>query len=382
MSWRIKVVPSRGERIPEFPQELTDYIIDFLWDDRASLLNCCLTCRAWLPASRFQLFCRVNLQSQSTFDYIKGIVLRRLEMRRHLRHIHQLSISPPNNEVDWPVGQPWAHLVPYVLAGQIPHLGCLYMRNFSSRSLPLHPTFFAQLCRLRSLTWLAFHDSIFPNINVFHRLICSLPFLSTLALDCVSFGSHCTLSPTAFHKGDTPLRSLILRNLADPVSVALSQWISTAYRAVLSELEIAGINLAKLEFLAALERGSHDSLYATVNYEGSSASEWMFCVLSVWSLPLDIQIIMHRFAALLSVGHFTCVMDRGAFYRLLHQKWIHSVQGSFDSVPSCLVYCNYWRLSESSSKDTQQYLRIKLLHSVPRRRYVIIYHASLICNFY
>lgn len=38
------------------PPELTDRIIDFLHDDSAALKACSLTCRAWLPRSRFHKF--------------------------------------------------------------------------------------------------------------------------------------------------------------------------------------------------------------------------------------------------------------------------------------------------------------------------------------
>ncbi|KAJ3479441.1 hypothetical protein NLI96_g9060 [Meripilus lineatus] len=43
-------------RSPCFPQELTDMIIDQLWDDKPSLSVCCQVARCWLPSSRYHLF--------------------------------------------------------------------------------------------------------------------------------------------------------------------------------------------------------------------------------------------------------------------------------------------------------------------------------------
>ncbi|KAI0929374.1 hypothetical protein AcV7_010401 [Taiwanofungus camphoratus] len=38
-----------------FPTEIFELIIDVFWPNRQSLLACALTCRAWLPWSRFNI---------------------------------------------------------------------------------------------------------------------------------------------------------------------------------------------------------------------------------------------------------------------------------------------------------------------------------------
>ncbi|KAI0073165.1 hypothetical protein K474DRAFT_1603825, partial [Panus rudis PR-1116 ss-1] len=43
------------------PPELADYTLDFLHDDAATLGSCALTCKAWLPTSRFHLFHTLKL---------------------------------------------------------------------------------------------------------------------------------------------------------------------------------------------------------------------------------------------------------------------------------------------------------------------------------
>ena len=50
---------------PGIPPELSDRVIDFLHDDWRSLKACSLTCKAWLPASRFHLWNRVVLRCSS-----------------------------------------------------------------------------------------------------------------------------------------------------------------------------------------------------------------------------------------------------------------------------------------------------------------------------
>ncbi|KAI9068977.1 hypothetical protein FKP32DRAFT_1754150 [Trametes sanguinea] len=49
---------------PSFPQELCDAIIDECRRDIPSLLRCALTCSAWLPRSRLDLFSAVVLRTQ------------------------------------------------------------------------------------------------------------------------------------------------------------------------------------------------------------------------------------------------------------------------------------------------------------------------------
>ncbi|EMD35006.1 hypothetical protein CERSUDRAFT_96920 [Gelatoporia subvermispora B] len=47
---------------PIVPSELTDRIIDFLYNDKSSLKACSLTCRTWLPSSRFHKFRSIEIQ--------------------------------------------------------------------------------------------------------------------------------------------------------------------------------------------------------------------------------------------------------------------------------------------------------------------------------
>ncbi|KAJ7831181.1 hypothetical protein B0H13DRAFT_1522858, partial [Mycena leptocephala] len=46
----------------QMPPELTDRIMDFLWDSQPSLCACSLVCRKWLPASRHHLFDSITIR--------------------------------------------------------------------------------------------------------------------------------------------------------------------------------------------------------------------------------------------------------------------------------------------------------------------------------
>lgn len=54
---------------PDLPLELSDNIIDHLWDDSDSLATCTLVCRAWLPSARTHLFDTVKLVPRKWDDY-------------------------------------------------------------------------------------------------------------------------------------------------------------------------------------------------------------------------------------------------------------------------------------------------------------------------
>ena len=44
------------------PPELQDMVVDYLHDDRASLVSCARVCKAWLPTVRFHLYTEVKLR--------------------------------------------------------------------------------------------------------------------------------------------------------------------------------------------------------------------------------------------------------------------------------------------------------------------------------
>ncbi|KAH9935367.1 uncharacterized protein B0H18DRAFT_1114125 [Fomitopsis serialis] len=55
--------------VPYLPPELTDHIIDYLHTDSRSLAACALTCRQWLPASRYHRFGHIMLQIHTCMKF-------------------------------------------------------------------------------------------------------------------------------------------------------------------------------------------------------------------------------------------------------------------------------------------------------------------------
>lgn len=83
--------------MPTLPQELTDYIVDFLHDDEATLYSCALVCRAWLPTAQLHLFDDVvvrGVQQLTRFLAIVSTVPHFATFTRTLR----LSSQPPDNK--------------------------------------------------------------------------------------------------------------------------------------------------------------------------------------------------------------------------------------------------------------------------------------------
>lgn len=56
-----------------FPSELEDTVIDFSYDDLATLASCSLVCRDWVPASRYHMFSAILLTAQNAQAFLELI---------------------------------------------------------------------------------------------------------------------------------------------------------------------------------------------------------------------------------------------------------------------------------------------------------------------
>ncbi|KAJ7830648.1 hypothetical protein B0H14DRAFT_2806782 [Mycena olivaceomarginata] len=86
------------------PPELTDRIIDFLWDRQPDLRACSLVCRQWLPSSRRHLFESTTYARTLDFrlrtpeiDPLGPEILHHMPMVRNLRNV-VLGSLPPSPE--------------------------------------------------------------------------------------------------------------------------------------------------------------------------------------------------------------------------------------------------------------------------------------------
>ncbi|KAL6301733.1 hypothetical protein BKA93DRAFT_796386 [Sparassis latifolia] len=67
----VRSLPGSSDRVP---QEICDHILDYLWNDYATLRICSLTTRKWLPTTRFHRFRTVVIFSSSSYTQFMDIL--------------------------------------------------------------------------------------------------------------------------------------------------------------------------------------------------------------------------------------------------------------------------------------------------------------------
>ena len=123
----------------EFPQELCDYIFETLRNDSLSLKNCSLVCKAWLHATRTHLF-------------------------------RQVILTPKNID-------PFTYLIIDSLSTVHPHVRKLELRRISYLNRWIVSNFTPTLTHLRM------HGILFNTFADILDIICSFPYLQSVALD-------------------------------------------------------------------------------------------------------------------------------------------------------------------------------------------------------
>jgi len=53
---------------PHLPQEILDYVVDFLHDKPEALKECCLVSRSWVPRTRMHLFAEVDFRTEEDLE--------------------------------------------------------------------------------------------------------------------------------------------------------------------------------------------------------------------------------------------------------------------------------------------------------------------------
>ena len=123
----------------EFPQELCNHIFETLRNDSLSLKNCSLVCKAWLHATRSHLFRRIILTPRNIDPFTYLIIDSRSTVHPHVRNLELRRINCLNRWIIF---------------------------NFT-------PT----------LTHLQMHGMIFNSFADILDIICSFPYLQSIALD-------------------------------------------------------------------------------------------------------------------------------------------------------------------------------------------------------
>ncbi|KAI1794828.1 hypothetical protein LXA43DRAFT_882924 [Ganoderma leucocontextum] len=169
-----------------FPIEIEEHIIDQLVDHFASIRNCSLTCRAWVPRSRFHLFGAVQITTGSALD----AVLDYFQTNPHMRPlVRSLATAPTPTERTRLLGT-----YPASLIRMLPNLRRWEMRAplVDAKNHPpkvfFHRTTLIQL-RCSPITELHVSSIHFPSQGEFVRLISSIPLLRVLQCSDVHFGT-------------------------------------------------------------------------------------------------------------------------------------------------------------------------------------------------
>lgn len=202
--------------LAELPSEVVDVLVGHI-DDSQTLCSCSLTCRRWLPASRFHLFRTVSITSRTSYD-----ILVRVRDAPHIAHSFDnlYSMQLRDDAV-----RPWLHLVPLLLGHRLGRVELLTLLKFSWHEFPLHPTFYSIGYQMPSLTSLTLAGGIFFSFTDFRRLVCSFERLSVLIVERVAWHTAPSHSRCDFTSRLPRLRLLWVNSATEGAISALVNWL-------------------------------------------------------------------------------------------------------------------------------------------------------------
>ncbi|KAH9950739.1 hypothetical protein B0H21DRAFT_721346 [Amylocystis lapponica] len=185
-------------RYTAFPQEVIDMIIDHLRDSQHTLYRCALTCRAWLPRSRYNLLCYATLtilshgqlqllakhfSEEPTLPCFKSPYILRLGndglysrgyLSKYVPYHHMATTS-------------FVYMVPVLLSQVVSRVKVLEMSFLYWSSHPVHSGLLSQTSCFRSVTSLTLTHCSFCYFSECRQLLRSLPKLSHLSMVDVSW---------------------------------------------------------------------------------------------------------------------------------------------------------------------------------------------------
>ncbi|TFY55651.1 hypothetical protein EVJ58_g8115 [Rhodofomes roseus] len=180
----------------KLPNELTDVIIDFFWDDPPTMRSCALTCRDWLPRSVFHLqaYLILSIKSVATLSLLS----QRLgcpNSRQFYRDMEVMEVSEVFTQIHF------AHTVPLHIPGpflpklreiEFSHLG---RRLGESPPMHWHHSSFTLLSSYKAMTTLRLSNCHFHDAGNLRRVVYALPALDDVTLVDVTFSPRTSLSP-------------------------------------------------------------------------------------------------------------------------------------------------------------------------------------------
>lgn len=168
---------------PGIPSELSDRVIDFLHDDWAALKACSLTCKAWLPASRFHLWNRVVLRYGDGTDYA-GFLKASPVITSCITDLTVEFPTDRNNDTSREAEATWMTetLIPIFstlrILRQLVFVGAVFGED----------DFLAKICsNVSTAKVVQLSMCHFSNFSRFVELVWSCPSLENLRIDTISF---------------------------------------------------------------------------------------------------------------------------------------------------------------------------------------------------
>ncbi|EMD42170.1 hypothetical protein CERSUDRAFT_79767 [Gelatoporia subvermispora B] len=178
--------------MPNIPPELSDYIVDFLYNDPASLRACSLTCRAWVPTARLHLLEKVTLLTPrmcASFDRLMEASpnLGAYVQEFNVAKLTMTGMSAQDTAAALTMAE---HVLPRIFT----HLS--NVRSFSVSCLDADVAIIISLAQHPSVSELILEYCQFPSFGDFVDLFHSFPQLRNLTMRGVTWRSK-ELGPRA-----------------------------------------------------------------------------------------------------------------------------------------------------------------------------------------
>ncbi|KAI0758709.1 hypothetical protein C8Q74DRAFT_1299524 [Fomes fomentarius] len=185
-----------------FPAELEECIIDELYYDIRALRNCTLTCRRWLPRTRYHLFAAIRVRTKDELLSLCALLSRSSHL---LPLVRSLTIRAQR---DHPEAAHLFQIVPFKLLASLPSLVCWKLSGLSHPNrrwtnaekqvdyytLPCHRMGLATIRRIATTVQELYLNRLsFISPVDCARLVSSLPALRELC--CVDIGYRMRQDP-------------------------------------------------------------------------------------------------------------------------------------------------------------------------------------------
>lgn len=174
---------------PGLPQELVDYIFEFLWDDKRTVFNVSLMCRR----CRKSRACIRILSRSSTLEVWSRHVLQDVSSTMCAKRTRRFYERTSTLDMTEDPQSPFSHAVPlYIVPLHLPGLRTISLHGISWATGRIHMNRFSRLARFRSITVLTLFYCHFHSSRDLFRLTNALPGLEDFFFCNVSCGTPAT----------------------------------------------------------------------------------------------------------------------------------------------------------------------------------------------